>query len=177
MLRARRKEDDYLSWCRATSAGVAVGLSRFRSPRTREGGRCLSSTSKIQQITEKKPAGEAGGASDAPSYPPPPRGREPPSSRGGRKLFAETITITESHEVPRITTLSWCASQVWLGGALRIEVRRSDIKSRLGFRNQRWRNLLGGNKEKGRDSDADVKDKLKAESGETFPALSQEEVE
>ena len=36
--------------------------------------------------------------------------------------------------------------------------------------------IFGGNR-KGRDSDADVKDKLKAESGETFPALSQEEVE
>mmetsp|Transcript_9537 Transcript_9537/g.14388 ORF Transcript_9537/g.14388 Transcript_9537/m.14388 type:complete len:365 (-) Transcript_9537:98-1192(-) len=33
----------------------------------------------------------------------------------------------------------------------------------------------GGNKKK--ESEADVKDKLKAESGETFPALSQEEIE
>jgi len=35
--------------------------------------------------------------------------------------------------------------------------------------------LFGGNRKK--DSVADVEDKLKAESGETFPALSQEEVE
>ncbi|KAL7542378.1 hypothetical protein ACHAXR_012639 [Thalassiosira sp. AJA248-18] len=36
--------------------------------------------------------------------------------------------------------------------------------------------LFGGNNRK-KDSEADVKDKLRAESGETFPALSQEEIE